>query len=111
MKRAIQIGSGIRDHVNPANVKGSARGIKLTRIFTAEKVAYQRGRKPFISNQPIVNRVAQIDVLRQLRRKTTHFLSQLLEFPTSVCAASLVSINLTSQRAKLDRNAMFSALR
>ena len=61
MKWRIQIGAGIRDHFDLADLKLGSRGVVLARSFAAQVVADDGGGKAFVGYEAMGDGVTQID--------------------------------------------------
>ena len=70
MERGVQIGARVGDHIDPADLKFGARLVSIPRILAAQIIANDRRGKSLISDEPVLDRVAQVDVLATLFRHT-----------------------------------------
>src|ERR1043166_7424059 len=67
VKRAIEIRSRIRDHLDFPDVKLRSRRGTSRRIFATEVIANHRRRQTFVSDHPVLNRVTHINQLKLTR--------------------------------------------
>src|SRR5215813_12413500 len=61
MKRTVEIGPGISDHLNPADMEFSARSVMLPGLFATHKVANNRRRQTLVSDEAVLDSMAEID--------------------------------------------------
>ena len=61
MRWSIEIGAGIRDHVDPSDLKLGPRGISRSGGFAAEKIGNGRSGETGVSDHSVFDRMAQID--------------------------------------------------
>jgi hypothetical protein len=62
MKRAVDVGAGVRHHLDPPDLKLGAVGVVLPRGLATQKVADDGAGQTFESNEAIVNGMAEVDV-------------------------------------------------
>jgi hypothetical protein len=61
MKWTVEVGAGICDHLNFADLKLSTGCIVRLRIFARQMVGDNRSREPLISNHPVFYRVTDVN--------------------------------------------------
>ena len=61
MKRRIEIGSGIRDHFDFADLEFGSRRIFRSGCFAAEIIANDRGGQTFVGNHTVLDGMAEVD--------------------------------------------------
>ena len=60
MKRTVEVGAGIRHHLDFPNLKLSARRVMLLRLFATKEITNDRRGQAFIGDQAIRDRVAEV---------------------------------------------------
>ena len=61
MKGTVEIGAGVRHHLNLPNLKLSSGSVVRARLFATEKVADEWGRQAFVRDQAVLEGVTKID--------------------------------------------------
>src|ERR1700682_1529749 len=61
MERTIEVRARVGNHLDLANLELRARSVMPLRFFAAEKVTDDRRRQTFVSDQAMLDRVAEID--------------------------------------------------
>ena len=63
MKRTVEISASIGDYLDLANLELRARSVMLFRLFAAKEITDDRRGQTFVSNEAVLDGVAQIDEL------------------------------------------------
>ena len=68
MERTIEISTGVRDHLDLADLKAGAFGIVLLRSFAREEIADHRRRQALVRDHSFDHRVTQIEEIPGVRQ-------------------------------------------
>src|SRR5689334_2609987 len=69
MKGRVEIRAGVRDHVDPADVKLSAGRVTRVRIFPPQMIADHRRGQTLVSNHSVFDAVTNVDQFKVTRHR------------------------------------------
>ena len=104
MERAVHVGAGVRDHVDPADVELRPWRIQRARRLAAQEVADDRRGIPLQRHHPVRDRVAEVDQPPALSRIGLHHPA--IVFRWINCGWRMIPIGIPRSHAATGSGAM-----
>ena len=99
VERRVEVGAGVGDHLDLADVELGAGGVDLPRRFARQEVAHERGGQPLVGHHPAFDDVAHVDQSSARLRRCIHINRAAAETPKAGFTDSSAGLSSDHGRA------------